>query len=477
MQIHGRTKNVLAAFIIGAALMASAGISQAGTYWVSNTGAAAWANCTGTAPLNGTAACSVSTAMSNAVAGDVVNFRGGTYTVPYFSGTGDLNSGAYYPHNAGTSGSPITFQAYTGETPVFNGTTTNGGVQYSVDLTTVFTISQSYITFDGFHVQSDGGTTGAQILLKGTGTSSRITNVTIQNCEINGGTHTISSTDNRDLLRMDNVSYVLIHGCKIHNLPDTNPNGDATKSYNGDHVTIENNEYYNNGGNAIFIKENGDNWTVRYNWIHDNGGNGFQGENTNGTNVTNTTIHDNVIANNGGGIAFNCSVGAQCGPSTIYNNTIYGPNVSASSQACISFTEATGIVIYNNICIGFTGKTMGFGYSTEGIIETDYNNFGTGSFKVETHTYQSNDTTYTSLTAWKTSTELNAGGHPDTHSITSNPLFLNLSGNLTLLGDFALSLISPSLGTGQGGANMGADVTNVGTGVATINPPSNLRVQ
>lgn len=52
----------------------------AGTYWVSSDGAATWANCEGTTPLGGADGCSLATANTNAVAGDTVNLRAGTYS-------------------------------------------------------------------------------------------------------------------------------------------------------------------------------------------------------------------------------------------------------------------------------------------------------------------------------------------------------------------------------------------------------------
>ena len=54
--------------------------SPATTYWVSPVGQAAWASCKGAEPLNGPEACALSTANENAVAGDTVYLRAGTYS-------------------------------------------------------------------------------------------------------------------------------------------------------------------------------------------------------------------------------------------------------------------------------------------------------------------------------------------------------------------------------------------------------------
>ena len=85
-------------------------VAHAATYWVSPTGAATWAQCQGASPLSGTAACSLSTANSNAAAGDLVYLRAGTYNIG--GGTGLAPA-----HNGTSASNMITFQAYTGETP------------------------------------------------------------------------------------------------------------------------------------------------------------------------------------------------------------------------------------------------------------------------------------------------------------------------------------------------------------------------
>jgi hypothetical protein len=102
----GRISTLLLIFIC----LTLPGVANAGTYWVSPNGTASWANCSGSTPLSATAACSVSTANSNAAAGDMVYLRAGSYSTrlaPANSGTGPANR--------------ITFIAYTGETVTFSG--------------------------------------------------------------------------------------------------------------------------------------------------------------------------------------------------------------------------------------------------------------------------------------------------------------------------------------------------------------------
>lgn len=96
----------------------------AATHWVSPTGTAAYSSCVGATPLSGTSACSLATANSNAVAGDLVYLRSGTYTQSS-GGTG------IQPSNNGTSSSNmITFQGYPSDSsqPIIS------GGHYGIDL-------------------------------------------------------------------------------------------------------------------------------------------------------------------------------------------------------------------------------------------------------------------------------------------------------------------------------------------------------
>jgi hypothetical protein len=115
----------------------------AATHWVSSSGTATWANCTGVAPLTGTATCSLGTANNNAAAGDLVYLRAGTY---------DAGGGVgIQPQNSGTSSARITFEAYTGETP----TITDGSDP--------FWLSVSYVTLNGITFSGQFASTWGRI--------------------------------------------------------------------------------------------------------------------------------------------------------------------------------------------------------------------------------------------------------------------------------------------------------------------------
>jgi PKD repeat protein len=116
-------------------IIVGSGKGSVGTYWVSPTGTATWANAKSATPLSGAACCSLSTANANALAGDTVYLRGGTYGI------------ALAPANSGTAGSRILFQAYGGEVPTFK--VNEAGGRWAVKLQ-----GRSYIVIDG--ITSDG---------------------------------------------------------------------------------------------------------------------------------------------------------------------------------------------------------------------------------------------------------------------------------------------------------------------------------
>ena len=119
--------------VIGICLVWS-GAALAGTYWVSPSGAATWPNCQSASPLTGTVACALSTANNNAIAGDTIYLRGGTYTHTSSSGCGNNYTCGIYPKNRGTAIAKITYAAYNGETPVI---TTDGTTPYAGGITII----------------------------------------------------------------------------------------------------------------------------------------------------------------------------------------------------------------------------------------------------------------------------------------------------------------------------------------------------
>ena len=160
----------------------------------------------------------------------------------------------------------------------------------------------------------------------------------------------------------------------------------------------------------------------------------------------------------------------------VYNNTVYYASGSGSDTAILA-GNGTGWKIYNNIIQGFgTGRKL-LWYPSTSVTECDYNQYGTGTFNVVTNLYGGGGTrTYTSLANWHASTEVTGSVHPEGASslngLASDPLFVNTSGNLNQIADFALQGGSPSKGTGKAGADMGADVTLVGVSGGGQQPPA-----
>lgn len=115
-------------------LLSFASAAFAGTYWVSPNGTALWSNCANATPLNGISACSIATANASADAGDIVNFRAGTYSGIKIE-----------PSNSGTAQKKIIFQAYNGETVIINNVQSDDG---ALHLNGVDYIVVDGITFD-----------------------------------------------------------------------------------------------------------------------------------------------------------------------------------------------------------------------------------------------------------------------------------------------------------------------------------------
>lgn len=422
--------------------------AYAATHYVATYGSGTWEQST-----NISTPCSATTAMSNASAGDTVYFRGGTYKVGL--GTGDTP--ALNPSNSGTSESPILFQAYTGETPVMNGTTDES----HDNSICIGSHNQNYIIWDGFTVQADNG------VKMGTVQFDTTQGCILRNCIVNGGTTLIPTNDNRETLRIDYSNNITVQYCIFYNAradDDYNDIG-AIKMYNDDGVIIEYCEMYDNT-HGVYAKRSVDNLTVRYNFIHDNKlafrGNIYQID-SEPRNSDTIKIYHNVFANNSyTGIAWDVGDVVGTDPHSndceFYNNTIY------NSVRGISYPQnesGHGHVIYNNIIVNNTSVELNGMFSAD-LDECDHNQFGTDALKITMRLYGTNQQTYTSLASWQSSGELTGGGNPGSGSLVSDPKFVNLSGSLDELADFALDAASPCKGAGRSGVDMGADISLVG---------------
>jgi uncharacterized repeat protein (TIGR02543 family) len=157
---------------------------------------------------------------------------------------------------------------------------------------------------------------------------------------------------------------------------------------------------------------------------------------------------------------------------TISNNTIYTGNAFGVNVQLGGGTEKK---FYNNIIQGkrvdnYEGILKFFVYTNtiaRDIIltECDYNQFGNLDFLIRSKkSYTVNPIIdYLTLSAWQSSNELAGGGHPDVHSLASDPMFENASGTMLQLNDFRLASGSPCQGTGKNGVDMGADIDLAGS--------------
>jgi hypothetical protein len=103
------------------------------TYWVSPDGQAAWTSCKGATPLSGTGACALSTADANALAGDTIYLREGTYSGQEIR-----------PSNSGTSeSSRIVFTSYQQENVTIRDSAYG-----------IYIYKKSYITVNGINFYS-----------------------------------------------------------------------------------------------------------------------------------------------------------------------------------------------------------------------------------------------------------------------------------------------------------------------------------
>jgi hypothetical protein len=458
--------------LMSACLLFAAGISHNAlaatcTHYVSPSGSSSWINAT-----NISTPASVQTAFDNAIAGNVACFRGGTYTVPA-KNFADTYIGYYAPANSGTSGSPITFQAYPGETPVFNGTA--GGTGDGENGATVFGVyKKSHIVFDGLTIQSNNGTKQGRMIIgyndEAEMTSNHSTNhITVSNCTFIGAPWT--GTDNAEGLRLEGVSYLTVTNNTFYDYIDTGGwhNTSAIKEYHIDNAVIANNEIYN-CTTGIYLKSRCNTCSVGYNYVHDVGTGIYDDAWNVGYDMPNHTIYHNVITNyTGAGIFIIAESGGRFDNLQVYNNTLH---TDTSGIADLSIAENTGGFVpsnsqsvYNNIMhSGANSRLILFGASDA--TYSDYNYFGPDSYREIRYGENGGPyARYSSLSSWQQSTYCTtcAGNHPDMHSSSAaSPLFVNGSGDYSLLSDFNLQATSPCKGTGQGGINMGADISKVG---------------
>lgn len=388
-----------------------------------------------TAAQNSATPCNYQTAMANAVAGNVVAFRGGTYN-PDFTGA-SYELPAMQPANSGTVDNPIIFMAYPGETPIINGN------PLAQNMLAFGAANRSYIVWDGFTGQladtSAGYDTAAVF---GFDHSSYCV---ARNCEFIGRVNGLPATGGNNAP----VWWVFATGCEFYNnLIRDNTGGGGSPNVCGmwlftvDGCVIRNNEI-RNCNNGIMQKNPGNtNSQIYHNFLHDIPQMAFS-FNEQGVGVTvGHSIYENLIINAGVGFFFGDSF-----PQPNYSvthNTLY--NCGDGIMGTLTNSH-TGLICHSNIIseVGDYGLRM---MTATPPTTLDYNCY----FDSTLFTYQADwATSYTALVDWR------AALGRDANSISANPLFVNAGG--VTPADYALGVGSPCIGTGMGGSNMG--VTNL----------------
>ncbi len=345
-----------------------------------------------------------------AQAGDVVNFRAGTYDITSLIDTN--HSG-----NSGTSGAWITFQSYTGESAVIRATASidimlqlaknyqqvknltfncNGYAARGIGIGW-YDSDYAVIGFEADNVTVTNWRTGDNACAFYVGSSYagvRATNITIKNCTITGASNASGLNQN--------YSGIMVFGADAFHLE----NNDISQVRHGIYLKHSSINYSNHGD------------TVKNNYIHGmhpSGGNGNASININ-TNYT-------IISNNILSTYINLGEDAQTGGSVNGNYCTIDHNTITSSLSFISNGGSSYNTVTNNIC---TART------TCGTSNTwNYNMYTSGA----------------------------AIGANDLAN--KSPVFAGGSSPSTISG-FALASSSPGKNTASDGKDIGADVTKVG---------------
>lgn len=401
-------------------------------------------------------------AWNNAQEGDTVYFRAGTYTTNNANQIFTMSSG-----NNGTSGSPITFKAYPGESVII----TQSGMTITEETYGMIVIGKNYNVIENITFDMNNWQRGIIC-----GYDSSVTGLTIRNCTFEN----FPIGDNRCGLYLGStgLSYATIENCTFIGPTGGGGFGANILIFGGvNNLSIKNNDI-GPGVTGISYKhgnaEQDDNIEIAYNYVHDCSYIGI-------SLVCNyADIHDNITNYTcGTGLAMTYCAGL-CGGdhNQIYHNTF---DASSKSVAVYNYTQGTGDITgsaYNNYVNNIFTHPF---YMNEEVGSTnlygntwDYNLYPSG-----TAVYHNNRASSYTLAQWQSYSS------EDDNSIAGTPNFV---GGST---PDSISEYGIASGTGNNaasdGKDMGADVTLVGpnaSGSGTPSPPtlsnvtiSNGRVQ
>ena len=433
-------------FVVSLFLIGEAG---AATYYVAPTG-----NDTNSGSINAPFK-TIQKAANIVNPGDTVYVRAGTY-----------NERAFLSRS-GTAGNYITFQNYTGESPVMDGTGLGNGIMFYIS-------NASYVKIIGLKIRNHTGA-GINAQHSGAGSHLEIRDNEIYNQSYSGigGTYghsiQVGPTYQAPLWSNGTWSDVIIDGNYIHDVVTGIPTaynealtvfGPTTKFQvtnniidNASFISIDivgrgtkyptdgiisGNEIKNSGYDltsaAIYI-DFAKNITIENNIIHDNVGHGISvNAEPSGVVTENIIVRRNKVWNNSHNISFGSKDNGLASNIRVVHNTAVNTSATSGYRNYALYC-GNGNIAKNNISY-MTGmathhvdmyypECAGYNYTF------DYN-----AYYPSNKTWRYKASSYTPFSTWQ------AIGQ-DTHYIAQDPLFVNIANN-----DFNLSTDSPYINAG-----------------------------
>jgi hypothetical protein len=275
-----------------------------------------------------------------AVAGDIVYFRSGTYN----------NQFVIYTHN-GTTGNPITFQAYPGEYPVISGSGITLGAGSGIVM-----IYSDYINFIGFEVKNSNET-GLTV----SGPHCLISNCTVHDI-MGGGIGAYSDAD------YTIIEYCTVYNCSMSNSDDIR----QTDEYWGEAIDIR-------GSSGTELIEN---CIVRHCVVHDHHGEGIGVIFGNIVTIENNVLYDIyaplMYSRNskhclwqrnfaymtrimGDGASYGIAIWNEGGDAYVNSDDTYINNIVYGTICNIAVWSYVNMVIENNTFVNTSTYEIGFG--------------------------------------------------------------------------------------------------------------------
>jgi len=371
------------------------------------------------------------------------------------------------PYNNGTSPviesitSNVTIQAATGEGPKISITSTFGDTTWPGGGLWVIQIGIADVTLDGFtiwgqvHVNTSGS--GAQIInndisggvggrdnfpsviyLHGTNSSTRLTNVLVQNN--------------------------ILHS-NVSTTPETAQNSPLIMMYYAGDITFSNNEFHSGRDAAAWAKVGNAVLTFNNNYVHDTPG-GFSAASSVSTD-TNLVINNNIFVTVGALSAVPLSNGLpDANYLRFYNNTLYNSTGiywwaigSDPDQDYLEYFNNINYVDSDDRYFSLPTSNRASGDEANWFVYLNENNYyatgATGTF------WYDNAAKATTLANWQSylSGEGATSGNDETGSVATDPGFVNASGLFNTPTDFKRSSYTANGRGGSWPSVMGAYVT------------------